>query len=143
MSGIGFGCIVAVLGCVAEKGAMPINRTGPRSGGDSLVNRRFGRQEGERMIAVTRRVLSFIFICAAVTSVGAAQEQSPSATPNSPAAAAPAASGHAAAQPFDVNAAVEAYLAKMSPEQRARSNAYFEGGYWLQLWDFLSTVFVM
>ena len=27
--------------------------------------------------------------------------------------------------------------------QRARSNAYFEGGYWLLLWDFLSTVFVM
>jgi hypothetical protein len=93
------------------------------------------------MIAVTRRVLSFIFICAAVTNIGAAQAQSPGAIPNSPAAAAPA-SGHAAAQPFDVSAAVEAYLAKMSPAQRARSNAYFEGGYWLQLWDFLSTVLV-
>ena len=31
----------------------------------------------------------------------------------------------------------------MPPEQRARSNAYFEGGYWLLLWDFLSTVLVM
>jgi STE24 endopeptidase len=45
--------------------------------------------------------------------------------------------------PFDVNAAVEAYLAKMPPARRARSNAYFEGGYWLLLWDFLTTVFVM
>jgi len=44
---------------------------------------------------------------------------------------------------FDVNAAVEAYLAKMPAAQRARSDAYFEGGYWLQLWDFLSTVLVM
>jgi STE24 endopeptidase len=44
---------------------------------------------------------------------------------------------------FDVHAAVEAYLAKMPPTQRARSNAYFEGGYWLILWDFLSTVVVM
>ena len=44
---------------------------------------------------------------------------------------------------FDVRAAVDAYLAKMPPAQRARSDAYFEGGYWLQLWDFLSTVFVM
>ena len=48
-----------------------------------------------------------------------------------------------AAQPFDVNAAVEAYLAKMPASERARSNAYFEGGYWLLLWDFLSTVLVM
>jgi STE24 endopeptidase len=47
------------------------------------------------------------------------------------------------AQSFDVNAAVNAYLAKMPPAQRARSNAYFEGGYWLTLWDFLSTVVVM
>src|SRR5215471_10794819 len=44
---------------------------------------------------------------------------------------------------FDVNSAVEAYLAKMPPAQRARSDAYFEGGYWLLLWDFLYTVAVM
>ena len=47
------------------------------------------------------------------------------------------------AQPFDVNPAVNAYLAKMPPAQRARSDAYFEGGYWLILWDFLVTVVVM
>src|ERR1700732_1365708 len=47
------------------------------------------------------------------------------------------------AQPFDVNPAVNAYLAKIPPAQRARSDAYFEGGYWLILWDFLLTVFVM
>jgi STE24 endopeptidase len=44
---------------------------------------------------------------------------------------------------FNINAAVETYLAKMPAAERARSNAYFEGGYWLQLWDFLSTVVVM
>jgi len=38
---------------------------------------------------------------------------------------------------FDPVAATEAYLAKVSPDQRARSDAYFEGGYWLQLWGFL------
>ena len=43
----------------------------------------------------------------------------------------------------DIKAAVDAYLAKMPPAQRARSDAYFEGGYWLILWDFLSTVLVM
>jgi STE24 endopeptidase len=44
---------------------------------------------------------------------------------------------------FDVNVAVETYLAKMSPAQRARSNTYFEGGYWLSLWDFLFSAVVM
>ena len=42
-----------------------------------------------------------------------------------------------AAGAFDAEAATEAYLARMSPEARARSDAYFEGGYWLQLWGFL------
>jgi len=49
----------------------------------------------------------------------------------------------AAARPFDVKAAVDAYLARVPADQRARSDAYFEGGYWLLLWDFLSSVLVM
>jgi STE24 endopeptidase len=38
---------------------------------------------------------------------------------------------------FDVDRATEAYLNLLSPEQRQLSDAYFEGGYWLQLWNFL------
>ena len=38
---------------------------------------------------------------------------------------------------FDVRAAVDAYLASVPADTRARSDAYFEGGYWLILWDFL------
>lgn len=38
---------------------------------------------------------------------------------------------------FDVEAATEAYLSQLSPQERDRSDAYFEGGYWLQLWGFL------
>ncbi len=62
-----------------------------------------------------------------------------------PSAAAPvaAAATMQPAQPFDVNAAVNFYLAKMPATERARSNAYFEGGYWLQLWDFLVIAIVM
>ncbi len=33
--------------------------------------------------------------------------------------------------------ATRAYLARVPPEKKARSDAYFEGGYWLLLWDFL------
>ena len=46
----------------------------------------------------------------------------------------------AAAQPsddFDVEAATDAYLAEIPTNARAKSDAYFEGGYWLILWDFL------
>jgi STE24 endopeptidase len=38
---------------------------------------------------------------------------------------------------FDPEAATEAWLAKLPPAQRARSDAYFEGGYWIDLWGFL------
>ena len=38
---------------------------------------------------------------------------------------------------FGVDKATQAYLALLSPEQRRQSDAYFEGGYWLQLWGFL------
>jgi STE24 endopeptidase len=38
---------------------------------------------------------------------------------------------------FDVDATTNAYMAQLSPQQRANSDAYFEGGYWLLLWDAL------
>jgi STE24 endopeptidase len=61
------------------------------------------------------------------------------AVPSVPALASQPAAGHA----FDIRAAVDAYLAKMPPARRALSDAYFEGGYWLILWDFLATVVVL
>jgi STE24 endopeptidase len=41
---------------------------------------------------------------------------------------------------FDVDKATAAYLDLLSPSQRALSDRYFEGGYWLQLWETLWTV---
>jgi STE24 endopeptidase len=38
---------------------------------------------------------------------------------------------------LDVRAATAAYLAKIPADKKAKSDAYFEGGYWLLLWDFL------
>jgi STE24 endopeptidase len=38
---------------------------------------------------------------------------------------------------FSAEAATNAYLAQIPAEATARSDAYFEGGYWLILWDFL------
>jgi STE24 endopeptidase len=38
---------------------------------------------------------------------------------------------------FDVNTATQAWLDTLSAVQRAQSNAYFQGGYWLLLWNLL------
>jgi len=74
------------------------------------------------------RKLSMILIAwSAIASFSSAQ-LSPSPTGQAAAAAGPA---------FDVKAAVDAYLATVPPDKKARSDAYFEGGYWLLLWDFL------
>src|SRR5947207_2933468 len=44
---------------------------------------------------------------------------------------------------FDIERATEAWLGLLSPEQRALSDAYFEGGYWLKLWSLLYGLGVM
>ena len=83
------------------------------------------------------RLIQSAFLAALlVTAVASAQN---SATPSSSTPAVQSST----AKPFNVDAAVEQYLAKMPPARRAQSNAYFEGGYWLLLWDFLLTVIVM
>src|SRR5258708_709543 len=38
---------------------------------------------------------------------------------------------------FDPESATHDYLSRVPADQRARPNAYFEGGYWLHLWEFL------
>jgi STE24 endopeptidase len=38
---------------------------------------------------------------------------------------------------FNAEAATNAYLVQIPASARAKSDAYFEGGYWLILWDFL------
>jgi STE24 endopeptidase len=43
----------------------------------------------------------------------------------------------AAAPAFDIAAATDGYLAQVPPAKKAQSDAYFEGGYWMILWDFL------
>jgi len=43
---------------------------------------------------------------------------------------------------FSAEAATNAYLAQIPAAAQARSDAYFEGGYWLILWDFLLAVVV-
>jgi STE24 endopeptidase len=91
------------------------------------------------MRILIRVVSVLVMMCAVFVTAGTARQNSPiveksAAVENGPSLKAPA---------FDVHAAVEQYLAKMPAGQRERSNAYYEGGYWMQLWDFVATLLVM
>lgn len=74
---------------------------------------------------MVRRWLALLLMLAAAGAAQAPQH------PVVPAAA--QASAH-----FDVQAATDAWLATLPSAFRSRSDAYFEGGYWLMLWDYLA-----
>lgn len=75
--------------------------------------------------------LAAIFLAWATLSVPVAHAVT-SSPPTATATAATSSSGH-----FNVDAATRAYMNELTPAQRARSDAYFEGGYWFILWDLL------
>jgi len=101
------------------------------------------------------RVTASSLLACAIATIAMAQSPPPSASPLSsqpasssaaPAAipaTSPASSATAAAAPpppalaFDPEAATREWLAKVPAADKARSDAYFEGGYWLQLWGLL------
>jgi STE24 endopeptidase len=80
-----------------------------------------------------RAVRCLVFVALLSAVIAPAQTNAPTAPTAAP----------SAASQLDIKAAVDAYLAKMPPDQRARSDSYFEGGYWLILWDFLAAAFVL
>src|SRR6266571_4821466 len=74
---------------------------------------------------------------------GAAPAANPASGDASAATQAAPAPGGAEGPRLDVAAATASYLAKFPPDKKARSDAYFEGGYWLLLWDFLWSASVL
>ena len=80
---------------------------------------------------VRRMALSALLLC--LLPFAWADPQASAAA--SPAAVSPVVTPSGPA--FDVKAAVDAYLATVPPDKKTRSDSYFEGGYWLQLWDFV------
>ena len=84
---------------------------------------------GGRGVAGAMRKLRSLCTCVALLTLTAtANAQGPRLDIPSDAQASPA---------FDAVRATNAYLATVAPDKKARSDAYFEGGYWLQLWNFL------
>ena len=74
----------------------------------------------------------FLFACLLGGAPASARAQSPTPLPLTNAAE--------AQKPLDPAAATKAWLATVPAEKREKSDAYFEGGYWLLLWNFLLTV---
>jgi STE24 endopeptidase len=77
------------------------------------------------------RIAAVLLACLASVAIFAAEP-----TPAFPGPI-PIPAGAQASPQFDPQAATDAYLNLIPPAARARSDAYFEGGYWLILWDFL------
>ncbi len=86
-----------------------------------------------RMRRIMKRATIFLYLFAATlasASTTPAQDSSPSPAPtlNVPTEA---------VNVVDPAAATRSWLASVPADKRAKSDAYFEGGYWLILWDFL------
>jgi len=80
-----------------------------------------------------RRLLAALLFCAVAGATSAAAQQGPIAAPTTRIEVSQL--PPAGVQNFDPHKAVEAYLARVSPRERARSDAYFEGGYVLKVVD--------
>ncbi len=79
-----------------------------------------------------------VLMAMVLSSSAASAAEAPAAAAPAPAAAPVAAAATpATGAHFDPDAATAAYLAQLSPAARTKSDAYFEGGYWLILWDLL------
>jgi STE24 endopeptidase len=76
------------------------------------------------------RACRFIFLFVLVLPFALQGEESPTPPP----AATISAQNRSA---FDPAAATQAWLDTVAAEKRAKSDTYFEGGYWLILWNFL------
>ena len=70
-----------------------------------------------------RFLLLFVILTILAGALAWAQPATPAAASTAPA--------------FDAKAATDSYLATVPAAEKAKSDAYFEGGYWLILWEFL------
>ena len=104
------------------------------------------------VVPVKKSLLSFAIVAGLITaSPAASSNEAPAQTSTLPASETPASRGTAAAlrnrgndfpipqqaTPLDPAAATQAWLDSVPKDKREKSDAYFEGGYWLILWDYL------
>ncbi len=88
-----------------------------------------------------RRILPLLFLLSVTLAlpVAAYEESAKLPPPNETPLVVPP--GAQAGPDFDIERATQAYIETLSAEKREKSDAYFEGGYWLTLWSFLYGLF--
>lgn len=89
------------------------------------------------------RRIHFVFLIAAVVLVRTSGAQTSVASGGPAPAKTSSATATQIGTALDPVAATNAYLATIPADKRAKSNAYFEGGYWINFWDMLITAAVM
>src|SRR5476651_229565 len=87
-----------------------------------------------RLIQVRRFIPVFLGLWLLAAPAVRAEETAPF---KSPTLTIPAGAVATPGQKFDPAAATKAWLDSMPADKRAKSDAYFEGTYWLLLWNFL------
>lgn len=96
--------------------------------------------EGDMMISRALRFLGLMVLVPVVLSCLVCAQQAPASGAESgnqmPSVVTVPPAAKASAS-FGPDAATNAYLAEIPAGAKARSDAYFEGGYWLILWDFV------
>lgn len=78
-----------------------------------------------------------IVLAAVAAALPVAAQETPEASKTEAAELSPPPEATAPPGAFEPEAATRAYLDTLTAEEKSRSDAYFEGGYWLQLWGFL------
>ena len=88
-------------------------------------------------MSFVRRLTQTALLCALPALAGLTNPLLAQRSGLSPALAAPPAAAQGVNGHLDPEAATRAYLATLPSDKKAKSDAYFEGGYWLILWDFV------
>lgn len=89
------------------------------------------------------RLFLFTVLCAGLLLSRATAQSTPGQLPGTAMPTITSVPAGAQVSPnFNAETATEAYLALIPPEAKAKSDAYFEGGYWMILWDFVYGVIV-
>lgn len=83
------------------------------------------------------RATALLALCVLMLSAAVAAPDAPAAAASSAFYLKPADAAWVAALPVEANAATQAWMDRIPPEVKARSDAYFEGGYWLDLWNWV------